>query len=79
MKKVLVAALVIAAMVCASSCSKGGKCKCTTTTETLGQKLETTETVLAGDDQTCSDVAKKMSHDLGELGSSKTTCKPVND
>ena len=75
MKKILVA---VAATLLLASCS-GDTCKCTSKVYNgKGEKtLETTTTTPKPEDSSCSDVAKGLSKDLGELGKTVVTCTTV--
>ena len=60
MKRALVSFFAIAAILCATSCQKSDKCKCTTKIETSNGKTESTADVARSENKSCKDLNSEV-------------------
>jgi len=80
MKKIIVLLAVAAALCC--SCAKGAKCECKLEATIAGSTTTTDPAyIVANDDETCAEAAKRFSKDTGDLGvkSVYSNCKAVEE
>ena len=73
MKRVLVSFIAVSAILCAASCQKSDKCKCTTRIETSSGKTETTSELPRSEGKSCKELNSKV-----ELAGTTTTVTCVD-
>lgn len=73
MKRILVSFFAVAAILCATSCQKSDKCKCTTKIETSNNKTENTAELPRSEGKSCKELNSKV-----ELGGTTTTVTCVD-
>lgn len=73
MKRIVVSFIAVSVILCAASCQKSDKCKCTTRIETSSGKTETTSELPRSESKSCKDLNSKV-----EVGSGTTTVTCVD-